>query len=78
MHKLIATIGVLRTEAGEHFYTDVIAGAALGVLVGLLVPWLHERDELGIAVTGADDGPRLLVAPTAAPGGGVGAALILR
>jgi membrane-associated phospholipid phosphatase len=36
---------VARVMAGEHFITDVFAGAALGTGMGLLVPWLHETNE---------------------------------
>ena len=43
------TVGVLRYAAGKHFPTDIIAGAAIGSLVGWAVPKLHERD---IAVAG--------------------------
>jgi membrane-associated phospholipid phosphatase len=35
-----ATAG-LRTRAGAHFYSDVIAGALVGATVGLVVPLLH-------------------------------------
>lgn len=33
--------GYARAQAGRHFYTDVIAGAALGIAIGYMVPWLH-------------------------------------
>lgn len=33
--------GYARAQSGRHFYTDVIAGAALGVAIGYLVPWMH-------------------------------------
>lgn len=36
--------GVLRVTSGRHFTTDVLAGAALGSLVGYLVPKWHELD----------------------------------
>lgn len=32
---------VLRVASGQHFLSDVIAGAAIGVFSGLMVPWLH-------------------------------------
>ena len=35
------TVGVLRYAAGKHFPTDIIAGAAVGSLVGWAVPELH-------------------------------------
>ncbi len=37
--------GVLRVSSGRHFVTDVLAGAALGTLVGYVVPKLHEWDD---------------------------------
>ncbi|OGQ89072.1 MAG: hypothetical protein A2289_25340 [Deltaproteobacteria bacterium RIFOXYA12_FULL_58_15] len=39
--------GWARVEAGKHFPTDVVAGLALGAMSGVLVPWLHRREELG-------------------------------
>jgi hypothetical protein len=39
--------GVFRVTGGWHFSTDVLAGAALGSLVGWLVPELHERGGSG-------------------------------
>lgn len=35
-------VGWLRIESGNHFFSDVLAGAALGSLTGYLVPELHE------------------------------------
>jgi membrane-associated phospholipid phosphatase len=40
-----AATGITRVYAGEHFWTDIFAGAALGVGSGLFIPWLHERNE---------------------------------
>ncbi len=40
-----ATVGWLRYEAGYHFPTDILAGAAIGATAGWLVPHLHELDE---------------------------------
>jgi membrane-associated phospholipid phosphatase len=31
----------LRTRAGMHFYSDVLAGAAIGSSLGVLIPYLH-------------------------------------
>jgi hypothetical protein len=52
-------VGATRILAGEHFPTDVIAGAAVGAGIGLLVPALHAA-------------PRHLTATpmVAGPGGG--------
>ena len=36
--------GLTRIFAGEHYWTDVLAGAAMGVSTGLLIPWLHESN----------------------------------
>lgn len=41
-YALALTTAVLRPVAGKHFWTDIIAGAGLGIGVGLLVPYLHE------------------------------------
>jgi hypothetical protein len=37
--------GLGRVFAGEHFWTDVLAGMGLGIGSGLLVPWLHETGD---------------------------------
>jgi hypothetical protein len=39
-------VGVMRIESGEHFPTDVIAGAAVGSAIGYLIPRMH-RVETG-------------------------------
>ncbi len=36
-----AATGILRQQAGKHFWTDVVLGYALGAAVGILVPELH-------------------------------------
>lgn len=36
-----AAVGTLRILSGNHFFTDVLVGAAWGTLVGWLVPQLH-------------------------------------
>jgi membrane-associated phospholipid phosphatase len=38
-----ASVAVERVLAGQHFPTDVLAGAVVGVGTGVLVPWLHRR-----------------------------------
>ena len=35
------TTGFLRYKAGKHFFTDVLAGFAVGALTGYLVPHIH-------------------------------------
>ena len=37
--------GALQIAAGNHFPTDVLAGAAVGAAVGWAVPWAHTRWE---------------------------------
>jgi membrane-associated phospholipid phosphatase len=40
-----AFVGGLRMMADRHYMTDVLVGASVGTLVGLLVPWLfHYRE----------------------------------
>lgn len=34
-------VAALRVLSGNHFMTDVLTGAAIGSLTGLIVPWLH-------------------------------------
>ena len=43
------TVGYLRYRAGEHFPTDIIAGAVIGAAAGYLVPKLHETGPVYIA-----------------------------
>ena len=40
---LASVVGVSRVVAGRHFPTDVVAGAALGTAVGMVIPRLHSR-----------------------------------
>ena len=37
--------GTFRTLGGQHFATDVLAGAAIGALTGWLVPALHRQEK---------------------------------
>lgn len=39
---LASTTAIMRYEAGYHYPTDIVVGAAFGSLVGWLVPKLHE------------------------------------
>ncbi len=45
-----------RIASGEHFLTDVMAGAAIGTACGFFVPWLH--------TLGADDDQNMTVQAT--------------
>ena len=40
---LSATAGVLRHQAGKHYWTDVIVGYAVGAAIGILIPELHRH-----------------------------------
>jgi len=39
-----AVTGVLREQAGKHFWTDVVTGYLVGATIGFLVPELHRVD----------------------------------
>jgi len=41
---LAAATAYLRVEAGKHFWSDVLVGAAIGGAIGLAVPYLHKKD----------------------------------
>jgi membrane-associated phospholipid phosphatase len=45
------TTGVLRVLAGKHFPSDVALGALVGSAVGMVVPRLHRRHEVTVAVS---------------------------
>lgn len=47
-----ATIGALRVEGGKHYPTDVVAGAAIGTLIGWGVAQLHQVPRKGELPTG--------------------------
>lgn len=36
-----AVAGILRQQSGQHFWTDIISGYAIGAAIGILVPELH-------------------------------------
>jgi len=67
-HALAAATGILRVEAGDHFWTDVAAGAILGIGLGALIPYLHQCG-------GGGEPPRITLAPWITRDGGFGAAL---
>lgn len=58
---LAAATGILRMASGNHFATDVLAGAAIGTLSGLLVPVLHSLS--GRPVSGGGDKVSVSAAP---------------
>lgn len=39
---ITATTGYLRIKAGQHFLTDVVTGATIGTLSGILTPYFHK------------------------------------
>ena len=41
-----ATTSYMRLEAGEHFPSDILLGAAMGTLTGILVPQFHKHSLL--------------------------------
>jgi hypothetical protein len=45
------TMGALRVLAGDHFVSDVVTGAAVGLGFGILIPWLHEVEDVAGATT---------------------------
>jgi membrane-associated phospholipid phosphatase len=57
---LTAFVGYERVRSGNHFPTDVIAGAAAGAAVGVLVPHLHRHSE---------DAPNVWIGLQPVPGG---------
>jgi len=42
-YTIASCIGALRIISGMHFFTDVLAGAAIGSLYGWLIPYLHRN-----------------------------------
>ena len=41
LYTLATTTALLRVSSGNHFLTDVLAGALIGTLCGLTIPMLH-------------------------------------
>jgi membrane-associated phospholipid phosphatase len=50
---LATPVPLMRVAAGEHFWTDVLLGAVVGISSGLILPALHERElgESGVKVS---------------------------
>jgi len=47
-----SAIGVMRIEAGHHFPTDVLTGAAVGTVFGYIIPALHKGNN-GVSISPA-------------------------
>lgn len=43
-YTLATTAALLRNASGNHFLTDIIAGASIGAFSGFIVPYLHTLD----------------------------------
>jgi len=58
---LASTIGLLRFESGQHFPTDIFTGAAVGSVIGYVVPALHRisNKDLNITAVTGDRGLRM-------------------
>ena len=44
---LAALTGGLRMASGNHFFSDVLAGAAIGTVVGFAIPYMHTKTFYG-------------------------------
>ncbi|MBB4078690.1 membrane-associated phospholipid phosphatase [Lewinella aquimaris] len=56
-----ALTGYLRIRAGQHYPSDVLAGYALGAVIGYVVPALHRRPPGGRRLTVAPSGGGMYV-----------------
>lgn len=56
---MATAVGVLRVAAGEHFPSDVIAGALLGTATGIGIPSLHRS---GGSISAYADGDKSIIA----------------
>jgi membrane-associated phospholipid phosphatase len=75
---MAAATGLLRVAADRHYLTDVLVGAALGFLVGYLVPLAVVPERTGtqggeMSAPGAMFGVAPMVSPPTGGGGGGGA-----
>jgi len=48
---MASVVGYLRYEAGEHYPTDILTGAAVGSAIGYIIPWMHRSDKETVSVT---------------------------
>ena len=51
-----SAVGVLRYRSGQHFPTDIFAGAVVGGAFGYLIPYLHKTRTSGLSVAPASVG----------------------
>lgn len=56
-YSLAALTATFRMAGGSHFFTDVLTGALIGTVSGILVPWLHETG------TSSESGVKPVVSP---------------
>jgi len=49
-------VGSLRVAAGMHFPTDVLAGAAVGAALGIVIPTLHVAKGVSVSLAPSADG----------------------
>lgn len=47
-YAIASIVAALRVEAGRHFVTDVLVGAALGIAVGVVVTGLHRGQDMDV------------------------------
>lgn len=47
---LATTSAILRISSGNHYLTDVIAGALIGSFSGFIVPWLHKNSNDNLSI----------------------------
>jgi membrane-associated phospholipid phosphatase len=59
---MTATTAVMRSLSGMHFFSDIVVGAAVGTLSGILVPGLHKIK--------SDKPPHLTILPFSENGAG--------
>ena len=56
-YTLAAGVGASRIFSGNHFLTDTLSGAALGSLIGYLIPWLHlQENRTGVTLAPLPNG----------------------
>jgi len=62
-YSLAGSTAVLRVLSGEHFISDVLAGAVIGTAFGVLVPTLHlrKKEDSPSLVVGSQQGETLLM-----------------